>query len=54
MMTNIEIVDYVNAYRQLRRSTDGKLIYNPSATDLWFEKDEKIYCIHAGERLCTE
>jgi len=54
MMTNIEIVDYVNAYRQLRRSTDGKLIYNPSATDLWFEKDEKVYCIHAGERLCTE
>lgn len=51
MLTNIEIVDYVKAFRRLLRSTDGNLIYNPSAADLWFEKDGKTYCVHAGERL---
>lgn len=54
MMTNIEIVDYVKAYKQLLRSTDGKLVYNPSATDIWFEKDQTVYCLRAGERLCLE
>lgn len=54
MLTNIEIVDYVKAYRQLLRSADGKLVYNPSAIDIWFEKDEKTYCILAGERICLE
>lgn len=54
MLTNIEIVDYVKAFKQLLRSTDGKLVYNHAATDLWFEKDGRVYCIHAGEKLCLE
>ena len=32
--TNGEIMDYVNAYRRLEYSADGKLIYNPSALDV--------------------
>lgn len=33
--TNLEICDYVNAYRQLIYSADAKIITNPTATALW-------------------
>lgn len=32
--TNTEIIDYVNAYRNLEYSGDGSLIYNPSAMNI--------------------
>lgn len=48
--TNIEIVDYVEAFRKLRRSTDGRIIYNPTGTTLWFEMDREIHCIHGNEK----
>lgn len=43
--TNIEIYDYVNAYKQLQFSMDGSLVHNPTATDLWIGehyKDEAV------------
>ena len=54
--TNIEIYDYVNAWNQLIRSADGKIVYNPTVTDIWFAEvsaamEMKEYCIHAGETL---
>ncbi|MBQ7399704.1 MAG: polysaccharide deacetylase family protein [Clostridia bacterium] len=33
--TNIEICDYINAYKQLRFSMNARLVYNPTCTDLW-------------------
>ena len=51
MATNIEIVDYVKAFRELKRSTDGKILYNPSGIDLWFEIDGKTCCIHKNEKI---
>ena len=33
--TNGEIVDYVEAYKQLRWSADALTVQNPTATDLW-------------------
>lgn len=39
--TNIEICDYVEAFRALRFSADGTKVYNPSACDVCFTADGK-------------
>lgn len=49
--TNIEIVDYLNASRQLRTSTDGHIVFNPTSTDIWAENHGEIITIHAGETI---
>lgn len=49
--TNIEIVDYVKAYRELKRSTDGKILYNPTGLTLWFEMDGAVYHVHGNEKI---
>jgi len=49
--TNIEIYDYVKAYEGLNKSYDNKIISNPSAIDVWFESDDKVHCIKAGETI---
>ena len=49
--TNIEIYDYVSAYKQLIFSVDGKTVHNPTATTLYFEHRNKIYCIKPGETI---
>ncbi len=51
--TNIEIVDYMNAVRGLRFSTDCSLAYNPSATDVWFTDQDGDKTIHvpAGRQV---
>ena len=49
--TNIEIYDYVQAYRQLQTSVDKKIVHNPTAMDIWFSQNLKTYCVKAGETL---
>jgi hypothetical protein len=49
--TNVEIYDYVQAYRKLIVSMDGKTVYNPTAMDLWFSDGENTHCVRAGEML---
>lgn len=49
--TNIEIYDYVEAYCQLRFSSDLTYVENPTATDLWFSVDGKCYELGAGKAL---
>ena len=49
--TNIEIYDYVNAYKRLQTSYDKKIIHNPSAIDVWVEINREVYCIKAGTTL---
>lgn len=49
--TNMEIYDYVNAYNSLMFSADGKIIKNPTLTDIWFEQDEKLYKLESGQTL---
>ncbi len=49
--TNIEIYDYVQAYRNLVYSADGRIIYNPTLRTLWFTIDGKDYTIYSGETL---
>lgn len=49
--TNIEIADYIKAFRELRRSTDGRILHNPTGKTLWFEMDREIHCIHGNEKF---
>lgn len=52
--TNIEIFDYIDAYRALKTTVDKKIIYNPSVIDVWVEHKGKIYKIPADESVVTE
>ncbi len=49
--TNIQIYDYIEAYNRLQTSADMSIVYNPSAIPVWFEHNQKVYCISAGETL---
>lgn len=51
--TNIEICDYINAYKQLRFSMDASIVYNPTATDLWIGQyaSEESVKIPKGETV---
>ncbi|MCD8391162.1 MAG: polysaccharide deacetylase family protein [Firmicutes bacterium] len=48
--TNIEIVDYMNAARNLKYSASGDMVYNPSALSVWITVDSaNAYEIKPGE-----
>lgn len=49
--TNIEIYDYVQAYKALQVSVDHSLVHNPTATDVWFCEAGKLYCVKGGETV---
>ena len=49
--TNIEICDYVNAFRSLIFSADGARVHNPTATELCFETGKQLYRVEPGETL---
>lgn len=49
--TNIEVYDYVAAYKQLQFSVTGNKVYNPTNTELYFCKDEVTYCVKPGQTL---
>ena len=49
--TNIEIYDYVRAYESLITSVDGKIVKNPTATNVWFLHNGQTYCVKAGETI---
>lgn len=49
--TNIEIYNYVEAYRHLQYSADGTIVYNPTLYEIWFDIDKKLYRITPGETL---
>ncbi len=47
--TNIEIYDYVEAYRSLQFSADGKRVFNPTLHQLWFKVNQTLYVIAPNE-----
>ena len=47
--TNGEIYEYIYAYNQLRFSANGKKVYNPTHTKLYFENEGNIISIEPGE-----
>ncbi len=52
--TNIEIYEYVEAYKSLVYSADGHRVYNPTLIDLWMDVDGKLYAIKSGETIIIE
>ena len=54
LATNIEIYDYVTAYRSLIYSADGYTVYNPTLIKLFMDIDGKLYSIAPGETLKIE
>ncbi|MBE5804819.1 MAG: polysaccharide deacetylase [Clostridiales bacterium] len=49
--TNIEICNYHLAYQKLEFSADGKTVFNPTATELWFNHRGTAYSIKPGETI---
>lgn len=49
--TNVEIYDYMTALRSLEFTVDKSLVYNPTALDVWIEKDEEPIEIPAGKTV---
>ena len=49
--TNIEIYDYVQAYKSLIYSADGYKIYNPTLMTVWLDVDGELYYVKSGETL---
>lgn len=47
--TNIEIYDYIEAYRALEYSVDLNTVYNPSCIDVYIVHEEKQYKIPSGK-----
>lgn len=46
--TNIQIVDYMNAAKNLKYTADGTMVYNPSALSVWISVDNEIHEIKGG------
>lgn len=49
--TNIEIYDYVYAYKSLRYSADGHMVYNPTLFTIWLDVDGKQYSVVPGATI---
>lgn len=47
--TNMEIYEYITAFRSLVWSSDSTIVYNPTLFDVWFDIDGKLYCVASGE-----
>ena len=52
--TNIEIYEYVAAFKHLVISLDGKRVQNPTGYTLHFELDGKAYVVQAGETIVVD
>lgn len=52
--TNIEIYNYQDAFKKLLFSVDGTIVTNPTAYELWFFLNSKVYMIKPGETLHME
>lgn len=52
--TNIEVADYVHAWRSLRASADGRRLHNPTALRVWAEDNGSVYEIGPGETVLHE
>ena len=46
--TQIDLVDYINAFRNLKFSVEKNIVYNPGAITLFFRKNGKAYNVPPG------
>jgi hypothetical protein len=47
--TNIEVYEYIEAYRHILYSNDGKTVYNPSGKDIYVSVNGKSVILLAGK-----
>ena len=52
--SNIEIAEYVEAYRRLEYAAEGEMIYNPSAVAVSFNRMGTVYTVNPGETIITD
>ncbi len=52
--TNGEICDYVNAFGMLQWGITDQLVFNPTHTDIWVERDKKLYRLPSGRTVYFE
>lgn len=52
--TNIEIYDYVQAYKSLRYSANGEKVYNPTLYTIWLDYRGTLYSVKPGETIRIE
>lgn len=49
--SQIDLVDYINAFKNLKFSVDKKIVYNPHSTTLYFNFQGKTYTILGRETI---
>ncbi len=49
--TQIELVDYINAFRNLKFSVEKNMAYNPNSLTIFFKKSGKVYSILPGKTI---
>lgn len=49
--TNLQICRYIQAVKSLVFSADEKVIYNPTATEIWFSREGRLDTIKGGATL---
>ncbi|RXJ04645.1 polysaccharide deacetylase [Anaerobacillus alkaliphilus] len=49
--TNIEIIDYVKAFHNLKFSANSQFVYNPNAMSIWLRVEDDIIEVKGGEQL---
>ncbi len=52
--TNMELYEYITAYRSLVYSADNSMIYNPTLKTIWLDRDGVLYKIEPGQTLKTD
>lgn len=49
--TNMELYEYITAYRALVHSADNSMIYNPTLKTIWLDRDGTLLKIEPGETI---
>jgi hypothetical protein len=52
--TNIEVYDYIKATQSIRTSANGKMLYNPTDTDVWVSNGDVDIKIPAAQSITVE
>jgi peptidoglycan-N-acetylglucosamine deacetylase len=45
----IDLADYINAYRNLKFSVEKNMVYNPNSLTVFFKKNNKVYSVLPGK-----
>jgi peptidoglycan/xylan/chitin deacetylase (PgdA/CDA1 family) len=49
--SQIDLVDYIHAFRQLKFSVEKNVVYNPSSITVFFGKNGKVYSVPSGSTI---